>query len=126
MSCMFNRYHQFISSLQSSLTSYESKFLEGTGKDLSFLSECYIKLQTINKEDMPEFEENLQAMHSNSKTSDICKDLADGYKNLANTTEMPKDFIKAAFWFKMLYLIDANDSYLNDYKNMLIKGKKND
>lgn len=124
MSCMFNRYHQFVTSLRSSLLSEEAQFLEGTGKDSNYLTDCYSKFQTITDNDVSKFDSILCALYSKSEGNDRCRHLAEGYKNLANTTEEADDFIKAAFWFRILYVSGEHSSYLDDYQDMILKGQK--
>ena len=109
--------------LRSSITSDEAEFLVGTKKDSTFLQNGYLKLANISSDDvaLAKFDNNLRAIYLNSSNASLCRKLAETCKELALSSEQKEDFIKAAFWFRMLYAIGAHSSYLQEYKNMCHK-----
>jgi len=118
-----NREIEKFSSLRSSITSDESLFLVGTEVDLTFLHKGYSKLANISSEDvaLTKFDDNLRAIYVNSSNTNLCRKLAETYKALALSSEQKEDFIKAAFWFRMLYATGEHSSYLQEYEDMCYK-----
>jgi hypothetical protein len=139
MSYLVQRYQQFvarstfslkkadglaqISSLRSSIISDEFLFLVGTEIDSTFLQKGYSKLANICSDDvaLTKFDDNLRAIYANSSNSNLCRKLAEACKELALSSEQKEDFIKAAFWFRMLYATGEHSSYLQEYENMCYK-----
>lgn len=110
------------SASRSSIISTETQFLSGTGKDLDFLSTGYLKLSDpLDETELGKFDNNLKAMYAKSSNSSLCRNLAESYKELAESLGSRDDFIRAAFWFRMLYASGEHGSYLTEYKSMRLK-----
>ncbi len=110
------------SAFRHSVSADESQFLDGTGKDLDFLNNGYLKLyDKLETTKLEKFDNNLKALYTKSSHNDLCRKLAETYKELALSSENKNDFIKAAFWFRMLYVVGEHSSYLQEYQNMCSK-----
>ena len=110
-------------SLRASIASNESEFLIGTEKDSAFLQRGYSRLADISSDDeaLAKFDDNLRAVYVHSSNANLCRELAETCKELALSSEQKEDFIKAAFWFRMLYAAGEHSSYLQEYENMCYK-----
>lgn len=109
---IFNRY---------TITPVEIQFLKGTKKDLDFLEAGYSTLSyPLDEIALKKFDSNLMDIYANSFHPDLCQTLAETYKKLAESLEIRDDFIRAAFWFRMLYTSGEHSS-LSEYENMLSK-----
>lgn len=110
------------SELRSSIISTETQFLTGTKKGLDFLLAGYSKLSSpLDETALIKLDSNLIAIYANSSNAGLCRNLAETYKELAESSGIKDDFIRAAFWFRMLYASGEHSSYLSEYKNMLLK-----
>ena len=110
------------SKLRSSIASDETQFLNGTEKDWNFLLAGYSKLGSLlNDKALEKLDENLRAVFAASKDTSACRRLAESYKELALSSTQDDDFIRAAFWFRMLYTSGEHSSYLDEYDNMISK-----
>jgi hypothetical protein len=108
--------------LRDAITLDESLFLDGTEKNIAFLKAGYSKLTTYSDETaIKKLDENLCAMYAKSKNPNVCRKLAENYKELAISSENKDDFIKAAFWFRALYASGEHSSYLDEYNDMRLK-----
>lgn len=114
------------SELEEAIKAKEIDFLKGTQKGLDFLQEGYNKLKSLDMlgNDLGEFDNKLQSLYALSSNSNICRNLAEGYKELAISSQSEDHYFKAAFWFRLLYSIGAHSSYFEEYKTMILKAKK--
>ena len=110
--------------LRSSIVHLEASFMEGTEKDTTFLYKGYSKIDESKGDVTKQFDDNLKAIYLKSSNAGLCRNLAEKYKELAESSQIKADFWKAAFWFRMLYVVGEHSSYLDEYENMCLKGKQ--
>lgn len=123
----FVKHSNPISKLSSSIASAEAEFLSGINKESEFLDAGYKKLHDIvlSNTDVPKkFDSCLITIYASSPDTSFFRKLAEGYKELALSSEMADNFIKAAFWFRLLYASGEHSSYLEEYEDMCSKAKE--
>lgn len=114
------------SELEKEIKAEEVEFLKGSQKGLDFLQSGYDKLKSLDilGTELGEFDNKLQNLYELTQHSDICRDLAERYKELAISSQSKDHYFKAAFWFRLLYSIGAHSSYFEEYKTMILNAKK--
>lgn len=106
----------------------EQKFL-GT-PDITRLTEGYdnLKKNLLNDKHtdstfIKQLDDSLEAIYLESSSNFKCNEIAESYKLLADSSELQSDYIKAAFWFRMLFIVKNNDALLSTYNALLTKAK---
>lgn len=102
-------------------TNYEQIFIGST--DTSKITSGYqaLKANLNDPSFIKKLDKNLLALFVESKNTNVCRMLAENYKEQANSSSFPDDYIKAAFWFRMLYVSGAHSSYLDEYNSIVEK-----
>lgn len=114
------------SELEESIRCNEIEFLDGSTKSLDFLQKGYDKFKSLGilGDKLEEFDNNLQSLYLLSSHQNICRQLAESYKDLAESTQNKDHYFKAAFWFRLLYSVGAHSTYLGEYRTMILKAKE--
>jgi len=114
------------SGLEESIRCNEKEFLDGSTKSLDFLQKGYDKFKSLGilGDKLEEFDNNLQNLYLLSSHQNICRQLAEKYKDLAESTQNKDHYFKAAFWFRLLYSVGAHSTYFGEYRTMILKAKE--
>lgn len=92
-------------------------------EDTSMLADGYKFLMSHLND--PEFikklDGNLLMIYTNAKNVYLCRTLAEMYKEKANLSSLAFDYVKAAFWFRMMYVSGAHSSSLEEYEVLTLR-----
>lgn len=107
--------------LDQQIKQYEESFL-GSGLSFNTINNGYTSLKKKKGSDFFErFDDTLRALYDMAQDQHVCIDLAVLYKEKANISEEPGDYMKAAFWFRMLHATGGHSSNLVECEDMLSK-----
>ncbi len=92
-------------------------------EDISMLAEGYkFLMSNLNDSElMKKLDNNLLIIYTNAKNICLCRTLAEMYKEKAASSSLVFDYIKAAFWFRMMYVSGAHSSSLEEYEVLTLK-----